>query len=313
VAEALVEAEGRFVILDEPALTLHPTWQRALRSRIQDTQGTFLVITHSANLVPTNSEDHLTRLIRVDNESGSTKLHRLRGLSGEDILRIVKEFSLSTDAVSLLFARGVVLLEGDTELCTLPKWFESCAAAGSSLRPADLDLAFYSVGGDTNFRTLVTVLHSLAIPWVLVCDGAAFDVQKRDKSLPHIFNQVLNAGLPISDLQNYLNKLDPDPSKRLMDTQVFDEEKMLGRAHGILTLAEGWKTADKSAGTPNEEGFEVFLESAAPGKLQEAKDAVGNSKVRMGLWIAENVPYPPEVNDLYKQITTVLRQRGLAS
>jgi ABC-type lipoprotein export system ATPase subunit len=313
IAEALVEAEGRFVILDEPALTLHPTWQRALRSRIQTAQGTFLVVTHSADLVPMESASQLTQLVRIENESGATQAHRFpNGLPNEDVARVVKEFSLSTDAVSLLFARGVVLLEGETERGTLPKWFASCHATGSDMAPDDLDLAFFSVGGDKNFRTLVSVLQALTIPWVLVCDGAIFDVRKH----PHIFEQVLTAHVPIDELKSYLAGLDPDVSKRVMDNAVFDEEKALGRTHGVFTLAEGWTTRAKGTkpGTsPDDESFEAFLERVAPGKLNDAEDAVGDSKVRMGLWIAENVTCPPEVSDLYLQIITVLQQRGLTS
>jgi len=313
IAEALVEAEDRFVILDEPALTLHPTWQRALRSRIQNAPGTFLVVTHSADLVPMASAAQLTQLVRIENEGGATQAHRFPSdLEDEEIARIIREFSLSTDAVSLLFARGVVLLEGDTERGALPKWFESCPAAGSDMTPDDLDLAFFSVGGDKNFRTLVTVLNALAIPWVLICDGAVFDVRKR----PHIFEQVLAPGAQTNDLRNYLDQFDPDPSKRAMDTGVFEYEKRVGQTHGVFTLADGWTTRAKNTKPetpPDDESFEAFLERVAPGKLKDAKDAVGDSKVRRGLWVAENVPCPPEVSDLYQEIITVLQQRGLAS
>lgn len=313
IAEALVEAENRFVILDEPALTLHPTWQRALRSRIQKAHGTFLVVTHSADLVPMDSASQLAQLVRIENEGGATQAHRFpNDLEAGEIARIVKEFSLSADAVSLLFARGVVLLEGDTERGTLPRWFESCPAAGSNMTPDDLDLAFYSVGGDKNFRTLVSVLEALAIPWVLVCDGAIFSVRQRQ----HIFEQVLGARVDIDQLRSYLDKLDSDVSKRVMDASVFNEVKTLGRLHGVFTLSEGWTTREKGTkpGTPpDDESFEAFVERVAPGKLSEAEDAVGDSKVRMGLWIAENVTCPSEVSDLYKQIIAVLQQRGLAS
>jgi ABC-type branched-subunit amino acid transport system ATPase component len=310
IAEALVEAEGRFVILDEPALTLHPTWQRALRSHIQEGAGTFLVITHSENLVPMNSGKHLTRLVRLENEGGATRVHRFPGgLPKDDVSRIVKEFSLSADATSLLFARGVVLLEGETELGTLPKWFESCSAAETASRPADLDLAFYSVGGDKNFRTLLSVMHALAIPWVVVCDGAAFDVRHRQT----VLQQVFEAGADASEIKLYLDTLDADPSRRAMDETIFDAARELGRSHGVFTLARGWTTADKDAGIPNDESFEVFLEAVAPGKLATAEREVGNSKVRKGLWVAENVPCPSEVDDLYMQIITLLRQRGIAS
>jgi energy-coupling factor transporter ATP-binding protein EcfA2 len=313
MAEALVGAEGRFVILDEPALTLHPTWQRALRSRIQDAGGTFLVITHSANLVPMTSPEQLARLVRLESESGATNVHRfpIALLKGE-ISRVVREFSLSAEAISLLFARGVVLLEGETELGTLPKWFEKCAAAESNMRPADLDLAFYSVGGDNNFRTLVSVMHAFAIPWVLICDGALFDVAKRQKRNPHIFRQVLDAGAQLPELQQYLHGLGSTGSKRVMSDEEFTLATSIGRMHGILTLATGWSVSDKTAGTPNDECFEAFLDLVAPGQLHQAKESVGDSKVRKGLWVAEKVECPKEVSDLYGEVMKGLQQRGLA-
>ena len=81
----------------------------------------------------------------------------------------------------------------------------------------------------------------------------------------------------------------------------------------VATDTRGWTTADKDDGILNDESFEVFLEAVAPGKLAEAEQEVGKSKVRKGLWIAENVPGPSEVSDLYEQIITLLRHRGLGS
>lgn len=310
IAEALVEAEGRFVILDEPALTLHPTWQRALRSQIHKSRGRLLVITHSENLVPMNTAEHLTRLIRLENESGTTRVHRFPdSLSTHDALRVVKEFSLSAEAISLLFARGVVLVEGETELGTLPRWFAEASTTRGLSSPADLDLAFYSVGGDTNFSTLVRVMQDLAIPWVVVCDGAAFDVRRRLS----IFQQVLDAGAGLSGIKEFLAPLNTHHSKRAMNQTVFDAERKVGKSCGLFTLGRGWTTANKDTGAQNDESFEVFLEAAAPGKLADAERAVGSSKVRKGLWIAENVGCPAEVSELYEQIITVLRDRGLGS
>ncbi len=311
VAEALVESENRLVILDEPALTLHPTWQRVVRVAIQEAPGTCLIVTHSANLVPVETTDDLSRIIRIENESGSSQAHRLPTLSEDDAKRITREFALSTDAVSLLFARGVVLLEGETEQGALPEWFDRFEESELPT-PGELDLAFYSVGGDSNFRILLTVLHSLAIPWVLVCDGAAFDVTKRVKRFPHVFEQVSTACGGIPDLRQFLDSLDPDPSQRVMDEDAFNQQKELGRSHGVFTLARGWTTANKETGTVNDESFEVFVESVAPGKLGEAKDAVGESKVRKGLWLGEHVPCPSEVHELYKGVVEALRKRGLS-
>ena len=311
VAEVLVESKDRVVILDEPALTLHPTWQRAVRASILEAPGTCLVITHSANLVPVETPDDLSQLVRIENESGSSRAHRLPSLSPEDAKRVTREFALSSDAVSLLFARGVVLLEGETEQGALPEWFDRLTDTGCPT-PGELDLAFYSVGGDSNFRTLLTVLHAFAIPWVLVCDGAAFDVKKRVKKHQHIFDQVTTACDDFPELQEFLESLDPEPSRRVMDTDTFERQRELGRAHGVFTLARGWTTADKDTGSVNDESFEAFVEAVAPRRLNEAREEVGDSKVRKGIWLGENVPCPSEVRELYDHIVKVLRKRGLS-
>ena len=263
------------------------------------------------DLVALQSNIQLPRILRFENESGETKIHRFPSdLPDEEASRIVQEFSLSTDSVSLLLARAVVLLEGETELGALPRRFEKCQAAGTNKRPADLDLAFYSVGGDKNFRTLIRVLDSLSIPWDLVCDGVAFDVRRRNST--HTFDQMLENGSPIPALKTYRDSPDSELSRRVMDFQAFEIEKSLGELHGAFTLAQGWTTKEKNGGTENDESFEVFLEGVAPGQLFQAEMEVGRSKVRKGLWVADHFECPPEINDLYRKLIGVLERRGLS-
>ena len=312
LAEALAESPDRFVILDEPAVTLHPTWQRVLRSRIKEAPGQFLVITHSADLVPMENAADLSRLVRAENETGQTRAHRFdtSTLTAEEISRITREFALSIDAVSLLFARAVVLVEGETELGALPLWFSQCAPTLDLKSPGEVDLGFWSVGGDTNFQAYVAVLRALAIPWALVCDGAAFDVEKRQTT--HIFEQVLRVGIEAPALRGFLDRL-PGKDKRVMNEQLLEDERKLGAEQGIFTLALGWKTRDKQAGTPGDESFEAFVESVVPGSLNQAEAEVGDSKVRRGRWLGTNIPCPQRVGDLYKQVITALEARGLSA
>jgi hypothetical protein len=99
IAEALADAAGRLVILDEPAVTLHPTWQRALRAMIGTAAGQFLVITHSADLVPMGNADDLASLVKTENEAGQTRAHRFdhATLARDDVSRITREFALSAE------------------------------------------------------------------------------------------------------------------------------------------------------------------------------------------------------------------------
>jgi hypothetical protein len=250
--------------------------------------------------------------VRVENETRQTRAHRFdqASLAREDIFRITREFALSADAVSLLFARGVVLVEGETELGALPEWFARHGALTGGTPPADLDLAFWYVGGDNNFRTYLTVLHALAIPWVVICDGAAFDVEKRRARNPHIFDQILKAGIDSPPLAQFMHSLNSGKRKRVMNPLTFAEERELGEQQGIFTLARGWTTADKASKTPGDESFEAFVEAVAPGKLSQAETEVGDSKVRKGRWLGATLVCPTEVANLYSRIITALGQHG---
>jgi hypothetical protein len=55
------------------------------------------------------------------------------------------------------------------------------------------------------------------------------------------------------------------------------------------------------------------VESEVPGLLNQAKDEVGDSKVRRGRWLATNTQWPQQVGDLYTRVITALKQRGLSS
>ena len=298
LVEALVNSDERIVILDEPALGLHPSMQRKLCTFLKDTKGTVIMITHSANLVPVSNQDDIKRLFRFDNKNGETSINRID--LGEDcsksILRMVKELSGSSDAVSLLFASGVVLLEGETELGALPKWFEDISHCVEAPNTAKLDIAYFSVNGDLSFKTFITLLNSFSIPWVVVCDGAIFDLKNHQNN--NIFNQMLCAGVENEELKNILKKYNTGDSSFQMTEEIFGHLKAVGRKNNIFTLASGWETGKESF-----EDFDGFKD-----KLIEAKEECGKSKVRQGRWIAENIPPPESVKDLFYNIMTAFEK-----
>jgi len=316
LSAVLAGSDGRVILLDEPALNLHPTTQATL-SRVfeapTDTSAApaapepnqVLLVTHSPFLVPIEAITNVSRFAL--NRAGVTTRAALDatcfGQQTEqekdqllDALR--KELRRSSDVRGLLFSQAVVLLEGETELGALPLWF------GNTFERADI--ALYSVGGDLNFATYVRFLRCFGIPYAIICDGAVFDIEKKGRH--HIFRQILDAGADIPALGGFLKHHQQNP----MSPELFAQETALGQQHGIFTLAQGWHTASKEQGTPNDEGFEVFLDRVAPGLLDEAAREVGKSKVRQGRWVAEHVGCPGEVRALYEQLLTVLRLRGLA-
>jgi hypothetical protein len=310
LAEAIVDSDDRLVVLDEPALNLHPAWQRLLAARVRAAPGQFLVITHSPYLVPIERPEDLTGLVRLARSNGATTLQRYSSAGGvtpdELPSRIIREFSLSADARALLFATGAVLVEGETEIGALPLWFEKSETARTHGTPGRLHLGFYSVGGENNFVPLLALLVPLGIPWAIVCDGGLF---RPDKGGNHIYRQVLKSGARNSNLQAFV-----DTSLGVDGTDLtFEGVVAVGREHGVFTLAPGWTRADKKNGIVGDESFEAFAESVASEKFAEAKQLFPSSKVRRGRWLAENAPCPDEVDVLYRQVLNSLELDGAPS
>jgi len=72
----------------------------------------------------------------------------------------------------------------------------------------------------------------------------------------------------------------------------FTELREIGARHGVFTLAAGWDSSTES--------FEAYADTVAPGRLNEAAQFVGRSKVRQGRHVASTSDCPPEVDKLYE-------------
>ncbi|HUY24746.1 MAG TPA: AAA family ATPase [Candidatus Saccharimonadales bacterium] len=323
LAEALNDAADRVVVLDEPATTLHPTWQRGLATQLDQSDGQILLVTHSPDLLRIRDQVDLSRVVRLTQRDGATLVQRLTGLPQESVLsQLLRELALSVELRSCLFARAVVLLEGETELGVLPRWFARCAADTGSEPPDSLDLGFYQVGGDAGFAAPLALLAGLGIPWAVICDGAAFDVTHQRN---HIFEQVKRAGAGTSLAEVLSNSLPAG-----MDAETFGRLVATGRNHGVLTVASGWtvrgrasqcsqpaaragnEPTGEAAPATDDESFEAFLDRTLPGARDEAKKEAPRSKVRQGLWISDQYAPPKEIGELYQTLIAGLRAHGLS-
>jgi hypothetical protein len=298
LAEALVSATDRLTVLDEPGVSLHPTWQTALRQALRTVPGQVLLVTHSPHLVPMEEADDLTRLLRISNDGAGSRCRRLpRALDAGNVAKITQEFALSADARALLFSRGAVIVSGPTEQGALPIWCTKSKAAEELGAPEARDIGFYSAPGDSGFRTILSVLHGFGIPWVVVCDGKSFDVETNWSN--HIFRQIEQAGVDLPELKRFIeHAASAGKDQRRMTRASWEEQVDLGARHGVFTLTTSW--------TGSAEAIEGFIECAAPGKLAEAETEVGKSKIRKGRWVAQQTDCPSEVDDLYRQIVAAL-------
>ena len=311
IAETLVMTPDRVLVLDEPAANLHPPWQRIVRTHLNSMEGQCLLVTHSPYLIPADSPKQLAAIVRFSVRNGATQTSRLTSSDLADnqwVGAMIKELAWSGDARGMLFASGVVLLEGQTELAALPAWFAKSETARQHRGPDDLHIAFYSVGGHLDFRTFVSYLERFSVPWAVICDGAAFrfDIGR------HIFEQVLDAGVDDPELAEYVATGISTKTQGDMKPEVFEQMNEVGKHHGIFTLAQGWHGNKDPEG--DDESFEAFVNSLP--ELEEtwaaATEVARKSKPRAGRLLAEGTACPAPVDQLYQRVLERLWKQGMA-
>jgi energy-coupling factor transporter ATP-binding protein EcfA2 len=292
LSAALPQSAGRIAVLDEPARNLHPTLQRQLLGELRRAPGQFIVTTHSPYLVAIQDESDLEATTRFYAREGATRARRFMAAADPGNVRLLKALGGSADARALLFARGVVLVEGGTELGALPEWFAKGEVARRLGTLDALNIAIFSVDGDTGFGTFVTFLHSLEIPWAIVCDGSVY---KFGTSKRQIFEQVTGAGVDNRTLQQAVD------DAAAGNGATFNALRDVGEGSGIFTLAEDWDSPAES--------FEAYVDSIAPGLLADAAAVVGRSKPRQGRYAASATACPAGVDALYDKLLHHLDQR----
>lgn len=291
LSAVLPQSAGCVAVLDEPARNLHPTLQRRLLAEMRRAPGQFIMTTHSPYLVTIQQTPDLGGITRFDVHDGATRACRFAAAAEPGSARLLKALGESADARALLFARGVVLVEGGTELGALPEWFGKSQTAQRLGTPDALNIAIFSVDGDTSFGTFVAFLHALGIRWAIVCDGSVYKFGTGKKQ---IFEQVASAGVEDQRLRQAVDQ------GATGSTASFGELRDAGEDCGIFTLAEDWDSPAES--------FEAFVESIAPALLTEAATVVGRSKPRQGRYAATATDCPPGVDALYAKLLHHLGQ-----
>ncbi len=159
------------ILLDEPALNLHPSKQRELYSALRRiaaaASNQLVIVTHSSSFV---APADLIQAFRFTKSADGTFVHRLQFADDKQRAQALKDAERYPRVLDALFAKGVILLEGYQEEAGLPIWFSKCEG-GRALR--ENNILFLTVAGDRSFRRFVSVMDAWGIPVRLVGDGKA--------------------------------------------------------------------------------------------------------------------------------------------
>ena len=168
--DTIRDAEKDYVFaIEEPEIYLHPHATRVLLNTLEQVGRHDQVIftTHSSEFVNRVPLGNILTVQRCDqNGSVASKATRpnLGSLRADDVAKVQRY--LQEDRSDMLFARAVLLVEGQAELFAMPSFARTL---GLDLDGAGVSVVF--VNGLGNFHTYHHILHAFDIPHVILVDG----------------------------------------------------------------------------------------------------------------------------------------------
>ena len=151
------------ILLDEPAVNLHPTQIRQLMNQIMSTDARsaqIVVVTHSPALASLEMLSLVNKIVRVDRREYS-RIMQPSGKDGEWVKKNLPTFHLLKS--DILFAKKVVLVEGNSDKIFLEAVLHHCSRHGD-------DIAVVDVGGVRSFAKFCRFLKIFDISYGILAD-----------------------------------------------------------------------------------------------------------------------------------------------
>ena len=173
-------SEGCIMLLDEPAVNLHPIMQKKLLNEFKNiinykeqseqniNKNQIFIISHSSNFIP--KEKLLSKSVKriyLDDNSYSAISSEINDENAENITSMSHMTNFTDNLISSLFASSVILCEGDDDYLALPIWFEKYKK-GNSLH--DYNVMLFPMDGWNNIKYAINFLTSFNIPYVALLD-----------------------------------------------------------------------------------------------------------------------------------------------
>ena len=239
----LAKSEPYFPILalEEPEAHLHPNAQRTLYRQLKNMGGQKIISTHSPYIAGQAELEELRHFYKINDTAviGQLRFSQNDEIRIGELLKEIKDLGNSADINhrnrpiieqltigkrkklnveearkikrevmntrgELLFAKGIVLFEGETEEQALPilakEYFRGWY-------PYEMGLNFIGVGGKGNYQPFLNIAKFLNIPWYILSDGDGDTENEVKAQVNGVFGAVYSSLFVLdgnADFEKYL-------------------------------------------------------------------------------------------------------------
>ena len=286
--------------LEEPEAHLHPQAQRALFEQIEKISGQRIVSTHSPYIA---SQAKISAFRHFCKEASNTRVLQFdtSELSKEDLRKINRE--VMNTRGDLLYAKAIVLFEGETEEQAIPAFAEEYWG----FSPNALGINFIGVGGSSNYLPFLRLAYSFKTPWYIFSDADARPLKDVPVALKKI-NITIDVSQGIipsnvffldngDDFESYLVKQDYKDAICNMLNSYHDDDNYL-QDYMIKMKDQKVKGGNtRNYMSPQDE------DRAMIDILTEDKTKYGLPLAESILSLEESKRFPPKLRELFEKIS----------
>ena len=154
---------GALILIDEPELHLHPSWQEKvrdiLRNLADETGNQIVIATHAPGFVSENTIANVNRVFIRNRESAVQELNSINLPARSKLFRMV---NLQNNA-KLFFAKNLLLVEGPSDELVVRRLMWRL-----QISPDELEVVF--VGGKGMFASYILLLEALGVSHAIMAD-----------------------------------------------------------------------------------------------------------------------------------------------
>lgn len=304
------EAFLPIIAIEEPEAHLHPNAQKQLYKQMNDMPGIKIISTHSPYVAACAELSELRGMYKSDEKTVCGSLPVTKLTSEEQ--RKIRQAVLTSNG-ELLFAKAIVLGEGETEVQALPIFCQQHLG----LTPVESGLSFVDAKGCGNYYPFVALADAFQIPWYIFSDGE----KETQKGLKNLLKKTYDEDRDLTEQKNiFIIPDEKDFEGMLLVDGYKDEiekaiEQLKGKGYINKFIRENNhkpKKREKTSNVCEKCHQNIFIDveriyDGEDGRLTALDDIMENNKAQLGPMLANSIiesgkTLPPLIVKLFDEI-----------